>query len=443
LPKSASVTGRVVVVGAGLAGLTCARQLLRAGVDVVVLEATDRPGGRVRTVRSFAAGQYAESGAEWVDTIHHRMHALAAEHDVMVEPKGQVWDRMRAWLDVDGESLSADVARRRFGLDAELDRFGALLARVTAGVDDPAHPERHPDAAAADARSIADLITDADLGPVARLLVARNMQGEFACEPREISTLFVAQQRALYEGPDVVRAHRIVGGLDRITDAMAAGLGDTLRLGQTVVAVRHDDEGAEVVTRDGSVAGEKVVLACALPPLRSVRFDPPLPVALARAMTELQYGAVTKSAMQYGERAWNPGYLTTDRDIQRVYEPTTSQPGDAGILLAYTGGDDSRQLDVLDEAGRIAHVAAQVAAIHPALGAAQGAFSRSWRIDPHFGGAYVVYGPGQVTAHWPALRRPYGSLVLAGEHTATFTGYMEGAVESGEQAAVTVLATER
>jgi monoamine oxidase len=435
------MTGRVVVVGAGLAGLTCAQRLQEAGVDVVVLEAGQRPGGRVRTVRSFAEGQHAESGAEWVDSIHHRLLALAARYGVAVEPQGQVWDRLRPWLDVGGERLSADDTRRRFAVDAELDRFGTLVAAVTAGVGDPAHPERHRDATALDASSIADLIDDADLGPIARLLVARNMQGEFACEPWEISTLFVAQQRALYEGPEVVQAHRVIGGLDRITDAMAADLGERLRLEQPVVAVRHDDTGAEVVTPTGIVAAQTVVLACALPPLRRVRFDPPLPPPLARAITELEYGAVTKSAVQYRERAWDAGYLTTDRDIQRVYEPTATQPGDAGILLAYTGGDDSRRLDRLDETGRIAHVAGQIAAIHPDLGTAQGAFSRSWRTDARFGGAYVVYGPGQVTAHWPSLRRRYGSLVLAGEHTATFTGYMEGAIESGEQAAATALTT--
>jgi monoamine oxidase len=438
-----SVTERVVVVGAGLAGLTCALRLQEAGIDVVVLEAGTRPGGRVRTVRSLADGQYAESGAEWVDTIHHRLLALAATYGVVVEPQGQVWDRLRPWLDVGGARLSADDARERFGLDAELDRFGALLGESIAGVDDPAHPERHPDAASVDARSIADLIDAADLGPIATLLVARNMQGEFAGEPREISTLFVAQQRALYQGHDVVRAHRVVGGLDRITDAMAAGLGDRLRLRQPVVAVRHDDTGAEVVTSSGTVVGDEVVLACALPPLRAVHFDPPLPAALTRAMTELRYGAVTKSAVQYDERRWDAGYLTTDRDIQRVYEPTAAQPGDGGILLAYAGGEGSRRLDRLDESGRVAHVSGQVAAIHPLLGAPGRAFSRSWRSDARFGGAYVVYGPGQVVAHWEALRRRYGSLVLAGEHTATFTGYMEGAVESGERAAAAALTTQR
>jgi monoamine oxidase len=437
------VTDRVVVVGAGLAGLTCAQRLKESGVEVVVLEAGDRAGGRVRTVRSYTDGQYAESGAEWVDSIHFRLLALAARYDVAVESQGQVWDRLRPWLDVDGERFSGDDARRRFDLDVELDRFGNLLGEITAGVSDPAHPERHTDAAAVDGRSIADLIDDADLGPIARLLVARNMQGEFACEPTEISTLFVAQQRALYEGPDAVRAHRVVGGLDRITDAMADGLGSALRLHEAVVAVHHDDGAADVVTRSGTVSGATVVLACALPPMRAVRFDPPLPAALALAVKELTYGAVTKTAVQYPERTWDAGYLTTDRDIQRVYEPTTAQPGLAGVLLTYTGGDGSRLLDRLDEAGRVGHVTAQLAAIHPGLGAPGRGFSRSWRTDARFGGAYVVYGPGQVVALWPALRRRYGSLVLAGEHTATFTGYMEGAVESGEQAAAAVLAKER
>lgn len=436
------MTDRIVVVGAGLAGLTCAQRLQEAGAEVVVLEAGERAGGRVRTVRSFSDDQYAESGAEWVDSIHHRLLALAAKYGATVDPQGQVWDRLRPWLDVDGERLNGDEARIKFDLDDELDRFGNLLGEITSGVTDPVHPEHHADAADVDGRSIADLIDDADVGPIARLLVSRNMQGEFACEPREISTLFVAQQRALYAGPDTVRAHRVVGGLDRITDAMAANLGSALRLHEPVVAVHHDDGAADVITPSGTVSGATVVLACALPPLRAVRFDPPLPAALALAVKELTYGAVTKTAVQYQDRAWDAGYLTTDRDIQRVYEPTTSEPGAAGVLLAYTGGDGSRRLDRLDEAGRISHVAAQLAAIHPRLGAPGPAFSRSWRADARFGGAYVVYGPGQVVAHWPALRRRYGSLVLAGEHTATFTGYMEGAIESGERAAAVALANE-
>jgi monoamine oxidase len=437
------VTERVVVVGAGFAGLTCAQRLQEAGAEVVVLEAGARAGGRVRTVRSFTDDQYAESGAEWVDSIHHRLLALAAKYGVAVEPQGHVWERLRPWLDVDGERLSGDDARGKFGLDDELDRFGSLLGEITSGVSDPAHPEHHTDAAAVDGRSIADLMNDADLGPIARLLVSRNMQGEFACEAREISTLFVAQQRALYAGPDTVRAHRVTGGLDRITDAMAASLGSALRLHEPVVAVHHDERGADVVTRSGTVSATTVVLACALPPLRAVRFDPPLPAALALAMKELTYGAVTKTAVQYQERAWDAGYLTTDREIQRVYEPTTAAPGSPGVLMAYTGGDGSRLLDRLDETGRIGHVTAQLAAIHPRLGEPGPAFSRSWRTDARFGGAYVVYGPGQVVAHWRALRCRYGSLVLAGEHTATFTGYMEGAIESGERAAAVILANER
>ena len=84
------MSGRIVVVAAGLAGLTCAKRLQDAGADVVVLEAGDRPGGRVRTVRAFLDGQYAESGAEWVDSIHRRVLDLAAAHGVAVEPEGQV-----------------------------------------------------------------------------------------------------------------------------------------------------------------------------------------------------------------------------------------------------------------------------------------------------------------------------------------------------------------
>jgi monoamine oxidase len=113
-----------------------------------------------------------------------------------------------------------------------------------------------------------------------------------------------------------------------------------------------------------------------------------------------------------------------------VYEPTIDQPGPTGIAMAYTGGDGGRRLAELDENRRVDSVAADLATMYPTIGAPLGGFSRAWSAEPRFGGSYAAYGPGTVTAHWQVLREPHGRLHLAGEHVATWTGYLEGAVES-------------
>jgi monoamine oxidase len=204
--------------------------------------------------------------------------------------------------------------------------------------------------------------------------------------------------------------------------------------------VAHGDGGVVVTTAAGRYAAAHVVLACPFPPLRRVRFEPALPPVLAAAVAELGYGTITKTALQFDERCWGDGsWTTTDGPVQRVYEPTVAQPGAAGILLAYIGGDGARALPA-DEAERAERVAAGVAELQPCTaGRPSRRRSVAWHQEPYAGGAYAVYGPGQVTRFWRPLRRPHGPLWLAGEHVATLTGYLEGAARSGAAVAGDIL----
>lgn len=436
----------VVVVGAGLAGLTATEHLQRAGLDVVLLEAGQRVGGRVRTVRApFVGGQHVESGAEWVDTVHERMLRLLSRFGGELEQPGQQWTMIRRWVHLDGQMIGPDeLDARHPRFRAELDRYDAITEAEIEGLADPAHPERHPHAAEIDARSLADAIREADLGPVASLFAHRNSQGEFAAEPAEVSQLFVLQQRAVYlrsgGAHGQVAAHRVTGGLDRITRGLAGSVGASLRLGEPVVRVELGPESAVAYTPAGAYAAPHLVLACSLIPLRSVRFDPPLPAPLAAAIAGLGYGTVTKTSLQYPARRWPDGYATTDGAIQRVYEPTVGQAGEPGVLTAYTGGDGGRRLAEFEATERLAIVAAGQQAMYATyLGAPLAGISRAWSAEARFGGSYACYRPGQVTAMWELLRRRWGPLHVAGEHAATWTGYMEGAVESGESVAVEIV----
>ena len=438
---------RVVVVGAGVAGLTCARALQAGGVDVAVLEGGTRVGGRARTVRSaFQHGRYVESGAEWIDTDHHRMRGLLDRYGLTLQGVGQEWTTIRRMLFRDGRMHTVDEIRTLDpSVDEQLGRLEDAFERIADGIDDPARPDLHPDAAHHDARSVADVAAEADLGELASLFARRNSQGEFAAEQREVSSLFVAQQRAqmrVHGIEGTVRAHRLEGGLDGLVQHLAAELvPGTIRLGETVRRIQWDDDGVQVHTDLGVHVGAHVVLACSLVPLRSVQFTPELPVPLSRAIRELGYGTITKTALQFESRRWPVGYATTSLPAQRVYEPTVDQGGESGVLMAYAGGDGGRKLAVLDEPARIAAVADDLRAMYDLTEAPIGAFSRAWSNEPRYGGSYAAYGPGQVTAHWDVLRRPCGPIRLAGEAVATWTGYLEGAVESGERAAGEILGT--
>ncbi len=166
-----------------------------------------------------------------------------------------------------------------------------------------------------------------------------------------------------------------------------------------------------------------------------VQFDPPLPDLLRRAIDELGYGAITKTAIQFAERQWPAGYATTEGVTQRIYEPTVDQPGASGVLMSYAGGDGGRMLAATSEQDRMNLIEAEMRTVHGITAASTGGFSRAWSAEQRYGGSYAVYRPGQITAFWEVLRKPHGRIWLAGEHVATWTGYLEGAVESGERVA--------
>lgn len=434
----------VVVVGAGLAGLRATEVLLAAGCDVTLIEGGHRPGGRVRSVDAmFAAGQVAESGAEWVDSIHTRLLEQLDRFGVQRLGLGEQWTTIRRWIHRNGRLLGPDQVRAAEpGVYEELDAFDRIVEAAAAGIADPSRPWLHPDAAALDARSLADIANDAQLGELARLFKSRDSQGEFAEEPGRVSLLFVAQQRAyqaLHSHGTTVTSHRVAGGFSAVAHGMAAGLGNVLTFGEHLVGLEQDADGVVVSTDRRTLRADHLVVACSLVPLRRLTFHTAPPPALRSAIDELGYGTVTKTAVQWPRRAWPAGYATTSGRAQRVYEPTIDQPGEHGVLMAYCGGDGGREWARLPEVDRIALAAGEMKTMHQLVDDPLGGFSRAWSNEPRYGGSYAVYEPGQVTAHWQVLREPWGRVHLAGEHVADCTGYMEGALESGENVAARIV----
>ena len=435
---------RVVVVGAGLAGLRATEVLRAAGCDVTVIEGGHRVGGRVRSMSApFVAGQVVESGAEWIDSIHVRLLEQLNRFGIQRLGVGEQWTTIRRWIHRNGELLGPDQVRAREpGVYAELDEFDRIVHVAASGITDPSRPWLHPNAAALDAQSLADVADQAHLGELGRLFKSRDSQGEFAEEPGRVSLLFVAQQRAYhdaYSQGETVKSHRVAGGFSAVAQGMAAPLADLLNFGEHLVGIAQDADEVVVTTDRRTLSADHLVVATSLVPLRKVTFDTALPPALRAAIDELGYGTVTKTAVQWPQRAWPAGYATTSGRAQRVYEPTVDQPGEPGVLMAYCGGDGGREWARLSEADRLSLAASEMAGMHQLTDAPLDGFSRAWSGEPRYGGSYAVYQPGQVTAHWQVLREPWGRVHLAGEHVADCTGYMEGALESGENVAARIV----
>ncbi len=439
----------VVIVGAGMAGLACALDLRDAGADVALIEASSRPGGRVRTV-TFPDGRWVEAGGEWIDTSHDHVHSLLRRYDLRAVGDGAPWwARESGWVEDDlGMRPAVDAWAADDQVASELARFDDLLDAVAAQIADPADPAAHPDAYAVDARSIADLFDQADLGEQARFLLDREMAFEYTCAPQEASVLFIAQQRAVMLADEdrvaEVRSQRVDGGLSRLANAVAADLGSIVRYQEPLVRLEQDDRRVLAITTQGSVEAAQAVLACPLVPLRDVEVHPAFEGAFGRGVVELGLGSVVKTFLRTASR---PPFVwaVTPRFVQRIYDATEDQPGGSAVIDSYVGGVGARALVRESPSGpdRVARVRREVADMVPSLAAGLGdGLSQAWSEEPYIGGSFSVWNPGQVTAFWRALRQPQGRVRLAGEHVSTVCGYVEGAIESGRRAAAQICALE-
>jgi len=441
----------VTIIGAGLAGLSAAYDLQRAGWRVTVLEARDRVGGRVYSVRSFSNGLVAEAGGEFIEDSHSRMLALAKQFDLKLGRVGSWQAQDGDWASFEGKSgLMSDAKIWGTNLPSEVRKIWAALAELGKHVPDPSQPQAAREAQSLDRQSTAEWLNALDAHPLAKKDFIQHIRAEYTTEPERHSLLDLARNAAMFYSTAERKSNwRVIGGNDLIPLALANTLPD-VRINSVVTSINGQDDGVIVGYKTGNsyrtLSSDFAILAVPLTTARLMRFDPPLPAAHQRMVHEISYGAVTKVMIQYRKRFWNDknwnGRLATEAPIVYTWHATSHIDSEDGIITVYTGGGPGAKLAALSDEERTRVAAAEIEKVFPGSSdLIVHTATVAWPNEPFTRGSYMALAPGEVTAHWHTLFEPAGRLFFAGEHATVYQGYMEGAVESGQRAAANIISS--
>jgi monoamine oxidase len=440
----------VAVVGAGLAGLVAARELRAAGASTCLLEARDRVGGRLLNA-SIGDGAVVEVGGQWVGPTQDRVLALLEELGIEKFP---TYDEGESVLELGGRTRRYAGTIPRVGplvlLDIAQARF--RLERMARRVN----PERPWEAAAdLDERSLADWLQRGMRTGAAREMMRVAGRTMWGAEPEEMSLLHALFYLRSAGGLDALldveggaQQWRIAGGSQRIAEAIAAELGDVLRLGAPADKLTVCQEGVEVAVRgSAAILARRAIVAVPTPLRNRIAFEPELPKPAASVAEHAGFGRLIKCAAVYERPFWRDAGLSGEAlsDVGPATLTFDNSPPDAkpAVLLGFVGGADADAHAGLNEAERRERVLGCFGrmfggeALSPARYLEQDWAAEEWSD----GGPTFVLRPGDWSVAGPGLREPVGPIHWAGTETASrWAGFMDGAVRSGERAAAEVLA---
>ncbi len=463
LPEvNAATAPRIVVVGGGLAGLTCAYRLRQAGYTPQLHEASDRLGGRCWTLRgAFAEGQIAEHGGEVIDQGHTEVRQLSQQ-------LGLNLDNLLS-AETNGTEPFYYFDGRPYSFAEATDDLKQIWQQLHKDVSAASYPTLYnlstPRGRELDRMSIVDWIKAYVPGGMGSKLgqlldVAYNI--EYGAESSVQSSLnmlyllaYSGQGQLRIFGPSNEKYH-VRGGNDQIPARLADALRGQITLGSELVAIRRNPDGSYRLSfmRGGStssVTADRVVLALPFSILRTLDYSKAGFSALKRtAIQELGMGTNSKLHAQFTSRHWTTlgcnGDTFADTGYQNTWEVTRAQSGLSGILVDYTGGNIGASFGTGTPEERAQQFLGQIEPVLPGISARWNgrATVDFWTGYPWTKGSYSYWKVGQYTKFAGVERLPEGACHFAGEHTSIdFQGYLNGAVETGERAAGEILSALR
>jgi monoamine oxidase len=433
----------VVVIGAGIAGLISAYELVQKGHQVTLLEARMRPGGRIYTLRNlFADDLYAEAGAiDFGDayTIIMRYVELLKVPIVEVPPNPNRLTYARGRRYVTAQNSEPPWPYQLPALERQLGRMGLWDKYVVSAYKQIGHHSLSTQPGLIerefDAYALNDFAARRGLSKEGIAVLHFTLAGDDFDHVSALQTLwneaFLAKNR---------KVMRIRGGNDRLPNALAAALGSRLRYGARVVRVSQTPQRVRLSVAAAAglqqVEADHVVVTVPFSVLRHCELDSTISNGKRTAIQKMRYESLTRVYIQSQTRFWMQegitGEAVTDLPFCPVLDHTVIQSGTRGILEAQIEHEMARQVWAMPSVDRVRWALSQMEKVHPGLTANfEGGESFSWDRDPFALGSWAYYAPHEMTAMYPHVARPEGRIHFAGEHTSIYMGTLEGAAESG------------
>ncbi len=443
---------RVIVAGAGLAGLSAALELISAGHDVTVLEARTRAGGRILTLREpFSDGLSAEAGAMAFSDSYHHLLRYAKLLNLPYAPF--VPTDLPSVYHLHGARI---VAKRGDPVDWPYELtpdekllgytglFQKYILSLLKDFGDSMDPTSNPEPLKIyDRMTLSEWMKNCGASADAIELFRNTLWFGTGMEASAMHVL-LSDLFPFFRGQT---AYTFKGGCDILPRALADRLKEFIYYGSPIIQVSQNERGVRVAFLQSglrqNLEADFLICTVPFPVLKGWEFSPPLSENKRKAIDSLEYKSVVRIFLQCRKRFWLEegvmGPAQTDLPIMQVQEhPLSREDLSTGrsILEAHLRGKQARQVTSMSTHDRLDVALQHMEKVHPGVrNYFEGGTSKSWQDDEWSQGAFSFYKPGEMTAWLPFIQQPEGRIHFAGEHTSFWSKTMEGALESGNRAA--------
>ncbi|MUP47459.1 FAD-dependent oxidoreductase [Gramella sp. BOM4] len=450
LESESTKSKRIIVIGAGLAGLSAAWELKNAGHDVMVLEARNRPGGRVSTIREpFAEGLYAEEGAAAYSNSY--THALKFIDEFGLEKIPLAMPDSAITYHLNGKKIEARPGEKvnwPYDLSQEEQELGPsglvqkyIVNTLPKVIGQPDMWDKEP-LVHLDKLSLEKYLRKQGASQAAIELIKDTQW--FAAVPGKSSGLSMAVSDAgLFMGstPFILK-----NGNDSLPREMARRLENIINYDTIVRGVRDMEDGVSVSVNEGggikTYKADKVIVTVPLKVLETIQFEPDLPSAKKKAIKDVPVIHITRTFLQTDRPFWLEnevsGMAFTDLAVGNItpYINSSTPATNPAILESMVAGPSAAEIEKRDRQENVQKMKAEMKKLYPEIDEHfMKGHVKGWSQDPYALGGPSWPAPGDVTKHLKSLQQAHGNIHFAGEHTSILRSTMEGALRSGVRAA--------